>query len=172
MSTLDPKRTGWKQKLLHEMKEYWLSVFYMAVVITVFVNYRRLILAHYQISYGEWGIGVIKALVLAKVVLVAEGLNLGRRFDHKPLVIPTLYKTLLFTVCVALFDAVESMVSSLFHGKVFGVAINDIVNGYNYEWLAGVLVVFFAFIPFFAVKELRKILGEGTIFKYFFQKQT
>jgi hypothetical protein len=32
-------------------------------------------------------------------------------------------------------------------------------------------VVFFAFIPFFAVKELRKVLGKGTIGVNFFSEE-
>jgi len=33
-------------------------------------------------------------------------------------------------------------------------AVDHVTSRFNYEWLAGVLVVFFAFIPFFAVTEL------------------
>jgi hypothetical protein len=35
-------------------------------------SYRMLLLAHHGISYEDYGISVIRALVLAKVVLVAE----------------------------------------------------------------------------------------------------
>jgi len=31
MITLNEKRTGWKQKILHEMMEYWLNVLYMGI---------------------------------------------------------------------------------------------------------------------------------------------
>jgi len=39
------------------------------------------------------------------------------------------------------------------------------------EWLSSPLVVFFAFIPFFAVRELRRILGEEVI-RIFFQRRS
>ncbi len=172
MNILNEKRAGWKQKILHGMIEYWLSVLYMAIFFSVFANYRRLILAHYQISYEDYGISVIKALVLAKVILVAESLHLGRRFEGKPLIVPTIYKGFLFTICVAIFDVIEAIIRSFIYGRGAMGALDDVMNQFNYEWLAGGLVVFFAFIPFFAVRELRQILGEGTIFKLFFQRRS
>jgi hypothetical protein len=48
-------------------------------------------------------------------------------------------------------------------------AVDELMSRYNYEWLAGALVVFISFIPFFAVRELRQVLGEGTIGKLFFK---
>jgi hypothetical protein len=172
MNTLNKKRTGWKQKILHEMIEYWLSVLYMAIFFSVFSNYRRLILVHYGITYEDYGVSVIKALVLAKVVLVAESLRLGRGLEDEPLIVPTLRKGFLFTVCVALFDVVESMIGSFIHGRGLMGAVGEVVSGFNYEWLAGALVVFFAFMPFFAVRELRRVLGEGVIGRLFFRRRS
>jgi hypothetical protein len=141
----------------------------MAIFFGVFTNYRRLILAHYQISYEDYGISLIKALVLAKVVLVAKKLRLGQRFDDKPLIAPTLYKSFLFTICVAIFGVVESMIRAFLGGRGLTEAIDEVMSKFDYEWFAGALVVFFAFIPFFAAIELTKVLGEGTIAKFFFR---
>ena len=79
MNTVNEKKKGWKQKILHELINYWLLVLYMAIFFGVFTTYRRLLLAHYGISYEDYGISVIRALVLGKVVLVAEALRVGRR---------------------------------------------------------------------------------------------
>jgi hypothetical protein len=167
MNTVTEKKKGWKQKVLHELKSYWLLVLYMAIFFGAFANYRRLLLAHYGISYGEYGIGVIRALVLGKVVLVAEALRLGRGFEAKPLIVPTLYKTLLFTLCVAGFDIAEGLVRGLIGGLGPKGAVEDVMNRFNYEWLSRALVIFFAFVPLFAVRELRRVLGEGAIGIFF-----
>ncbi len=172
MTTQEHKQTGWKQKVLHEMKEYWLTALYMFFFFGVFSTYRRLILAHHNFSYEEYGVSVIKALVLAKVVLVAETLRLGRGFADKPLVIPTLYKSFIFTVCVAFFDVLESVIGSLFRGISPAEAVVELMNRFNYVKLAGFLVVFFTFIPFFALRELRRVLGEGTLRGLFFQRRS
>jgi hypothetical protein len=172
MNALNKKKTGWKQKILHEMIEYWITVLYMALFFGVFSNYRRLIQAHLQISYEDYGISVIKALVLAKVVLVADSLRLGRGFEDKPLIVPTLYKSFIFTVCVTLFNVIGSMIGCFIHGIGPMEAVDELMSGFNYEWLARALVVFFAFIPFFAVRELRRVLGNGLILKLFFQRRS
>jgi hypothetical protein len=161
MNTVNEKKKGWKQKVLHELKSYWLLVLYMAIFFGVFTTYRRLLLAHYGISYADYGISVIRALVLGKVVLVAEALRLGRRFDEKPLMVPTLYKTFLFVVCVALFDIAEGLILGLIHGLGPMGAVDEVMSRFNYEWLSRALVIFFAFIPLFGVRELRRVLGKG-----------
>jgi hypothetical protein len=169
MDSMQKQKTSWRQKILHEIREYWFITLYMAMLFAVFTIYRRLILTHYLISYKEYGISVIKALILAKVVLVAEKLRLGRGWKDKPLIVPTLYKSFLFTICVALFGVVESMMSSFIHGKGLTGAIEELMSQYTYEWLAEALVVFFTFIPFFAVRELSRVLGAGKIGQLFFR---
>ena len=168
MDNINRERTGWKKKIIHELTEYWLSVLYLALFFGFFTTYRRLLLAHYDISYTSYGFAAVKALVLAKVILVAEGLRLGRGFENSPLIVPTLYKAFLFTICAALFNVIESMVGSFFHGRDFTEAVAELMSRYNYEWLSAALVVFFAFIPFFALRELRQVLGKGVVFRLFF----
>ena len=46
-------------------------------------------------------------------------------------------------------------------------AVHEVMNRFNYEWLSRALVIFFAFIPLFAVRELRRVLGEGAIGIFF-----
>jgi hypothetical protein len=172
MNILNEKTTGWRQKIQHELIRYWLTVLYLALFFGGFANYRRLILAQYDISYEDYGISVIEALVLAKVIVVAEKLRLGRGFEHERLIVPTLYKGFLFSVCVGLFNVIESVIRSFISGKGPIAAVDEFISQFNYELLAGGLVVFFAFIPFFAIRELNSVLGEGRLFKLFFQRRS
>ena len=172
MNTVNEKRKGLKQRILHEMIRYWLLVLYMAIFFAVFTSYRRLLLAHHGISYGEYGIAVIRAMVLAKVVLVAETMRLGRGYEDKPLIVPTLYKTFLFTVCVAIFDTAEVFIHGLLGGLGSTGAADEVISRFNYEWLSKVLVIFFAFIPLFAVGELRRVLGNSVTDVFFRRSST
>ena len=171
MNTVDEKKKGLKQKILHELIKYWLIVLYMAIFFGAFSSYRMLLLAHHGISYEDYGISVIRALVLAKVVLVAENLRLGRGYEEKPLVVPTLYKTFLFTVCVAVFDIAEDLVRGLIAGLGPMGAVDEVMSRFNYELLSRALVIFFAFIPLFAVRELRRVLGGGVTDIFFRRRQ-
>jgi len=171
MDDKNKKKAGWKHKLFHELIEYWINVLYLAIFFGVFILYRRLILASYQISYEDYGISLIKALVLAKVILIGDFLRLGQKLGDRPLIIPTLYRTIVFTLWVALFAVVESAVRGFLHGKGLAGALDHLLSEGMHEFLAKCLVVFFAFIPFFASRELGRVLGKGRIWELFIGKK-
>jgi hypothetical protein len=163
---------GLKKKIFSEFKTYWVNVLYIALFFTIFTSYKRLILAHYQIVYGEYGISLIKALVLAKIILVAEHLHLGRGLENRPLVYPTLYKSFLFTVCVAIVNIIEFMIRGFLKAKELSGATDMFMEHFSYEWVAWMLATFIVFIPFFAIRELGRVLGRGKISELFFNKKT
>ncbi len=170
MSNRNGKKSGLKDKLVLEMIAYWINVAYLTTVFAVFTSYKRLILANYSISYSNWGISLIKALVLAKVIMVGGLFHFGRNLDNKPLILPTLFKTVMFTWWVFLFAVVESAIRGFLHGKGLNGALDHLLSEGTHEFFAKCLVVFFAFIPFFAFKELGRVLGKGKIWELFFRK--
>ena len=48
--------------------------------------------------------------VLAKVIMVGDILRLGRGLEQKPLIVPTLHRTVVFSVWVGLFSVLEATV--------------------------------------------------------------
>lgn len=160
-----------KEKLAEELKTYWINVLYITLFFTVFTNYKRLILAGYDIAYENYGISIIKALVLAKTIIIADHLHLGRRLEQKPLVYPTLYKSLLFTVCVAILNIIEFMVRGFIQTKELVIAPVLFMKHFSYTWFASILATFVLFIPFFAMRELERVLGRGKVTDLFFRKR-
>ncbi len=165
-------RSGWKHKLVHELIAYWLNVLYLAVFFSVFTSYKRIILANYEISYAEWGISLIKALILAKVILIVDLLRMSHSLEDRPLIVPTLYKTFIFSLWVALFAVVESAIRGFLQGKGLEGALDHMLSEGTDEFLARSIVAFCAFIPYFAFKELGRVLGKGKLGELFFQKRT
>jgi hypothetical protein len=170
MTEMKEEKAGWKHKLFLEMTAYWINVVYLTILFAVFTSYRRLILANYDISYSNWGISLIKALVLAKVIMVGSLFHFGRSLENKPLIFLTLYKSVMFTLWVALFALVESAIRGFIHGKGLAGALDHLLSEGTHEFFAKCLVVFVAFIPFFAFKELGRVLGKGKIWGLFFRK--
>ncbi len=161
-----------KDKIVLEMVAYWINVAYLTIFFAVFTSYRRIILAGYNISYDNWGVSFIKALVLAKVIMIGSMLRFGQRLESKPLIFPTLYKTFAFTLWIFAFSVAESAVRGLFVGKGLGGALDHLLNEGTNEFFGKCLVVFCAFIPFFAFKELGRVLGKGKIWDLFFSRKT
>ncbi len=167
MSDATETRSGWKQKIASELVEYWTVVVYLSCFLGVFNWYRRFVLAEYHISYAHYGMSVLEALVLAKLILIGNALRLGRRLDDRPLIIPTLFKTVMFSLLVGVFNVLERTIEGLLRGHGFAGGVEELVNTGLYELLARSLVTFFAFIPFFAFKELERVLGIGRLLTLF-----
>src|SRR5262245_1362639 len=163
---------GWQQKLVHEVIEYWINFVYLAFFLVAFIWYRRLILAEYQVTYTNYWFPLIEAAVLAKVIMVGDLLRLGRGLEHKPLILPTLYRTVVFSVWVGLFSLLEATVRGLLHRQGLMGGLVEIASKGRYELLAGCLVTFVAFISFFAFKEAERVLGEGTLRALFWRRGT
>lgn len=176
MNAPDTKTHRLKQKIVHEMVEYWSNFAYLTLMFAVFTQYRRLVLAAHDITYTNYWFAVIEAAVLAKVIMIGDVVRLGRGLEDKPLIYPTLYKTVVFTILVGVVKVVEHAIKNLWHGQALTAGLVDFSeNGFR-VLLANTLVVLVAFIPFFAIKEMGRVLGAGKLWALFFrsrqQKQT
>ena len=165
------KKENLKKKIFHELVEYWINVIYLTLVFAAFTVYRRIILAAHDVTYTNYWVAVIEALVLAKVVMIGDVLHLGRRLEHKPLIYSTLLKTIVFTIFVGAFTLIEHVIKGLWKGEAFVEQFGNFLGKGYHEVLAGSMVVFVAFIPFFGVKELGRVLGQEKIRALFFRRR-
>jgi hypothetical protein len=172
MSNPDKPKGNLKEKIVHEMVEYWINVAYLSLAFAAFTQYRRFLLAAHGITYTNYWVAVIEALILAKVIMIGDALRLGRRLDHKPLIYSTLLKTIVFSLFVGAFTLIEHAIKGLWKGTAFTELFGSFLGKGYHELFAGSLVTFVAFIPFFAFRELGRVLGRGKIRALFFQSRT
>src|SRR5215469_1544214 len=102
----DRSSSSLKEKAKEEFRVFWAIAIYLALMFSAFFTYRRLTLSESGITYLHYGIGIIEALILAKVILVGQALRLGRRFEDEPLIVSVLVKTLYFAIFVAVFSVI------------------------------------------------------------------
>jgi hypothetical protein len=150
------------------MTVYFVNAAYLFLFLGMFAMYRRLVLAQHDISYLRYGVSLIEALVLAKVIMIGEVLHLARGLENKPLVVPTMYKASVFCVLVGAFAIIEHMVIGLIRGRGVAQSFEEITGKLIYELIAECLVAFLAFIPFFGIRELARVLGQGKMQQLFF----
>jgi len=160
------------EKVRRELIEYAFNVAYLMLVFTAFTQYRRFLLAEYSITYTNYWLGLFGALVLGKVIMIGGIFRLGRGLEDKPLIFPNLYKTVVFTVFCAVFKIVEFGLKGVVSGPGFMGGIDLLLARDSHELGANSLMVFVAFVPFFGVKELGRVLGEKTIRTLFFRPRT
>ena len=101
--------------------------------------------------------------MLAKVLLTGEDLKFGTRFKDKPLIYSILYKCFIFTLFLIGFHIVERVIGGVLHGKSIAQSFPDVGGGSVQGILSLGVTVFVALIPFFAFREIARVIGPGEL---------
>jgi GYF domain 2 len=148
-----------RARLLDELKSFLIMFSYLWLVFSVFLVHEWSVLASHQIGFRFYGFAVVNALILSKIMLIAEGMHFARHFEDKPLIYPIAYKSIAFTVLLMAAYIVEEIAVGLFHGKTVAESFPEIGGG----GLAGVLtigaIMGIALVPFFSFREIARVVG-------------
>jgi len=167
---MEKQNKSWKQKISHEVNEYLVNFVYMAIVFSSIVLYRRLLLAEHGIHLNDYFAGVIGAAIIAKVVMIGAFLRISRKFEQSRLIFPVLYKAVLFTIWVMIFNVAEEFVRAYFQSFSFSDAFHELKSHLSLAWVGMMQLIMIIFIPFFAFKELVRRLGGEKIREIFLKK--
>ena len=158
--TLHERKLSLKQRAFDEVVKFLAIAFYLWVTFGVFALHEWVVSAKDHIDYHFYGFALINALVLGKVMLVAEDLHFAEWVKDRPLIYPILCKAVAFSILFLVFDVVEEVVVGVFRGKTIGESIPIIGGG----TLSGVvfvgIILAVALIPFFAFREIGRVIGE------------
>ncbi len=148
-----------KERAVEEVRRFVVLFLYLWVLFGLFVLNERIILRQHGLGFAAQGFAFFNALVLAKVMLVAEDLNLGRWLDRRPLIWPILHDSFLFTVLFIVFHIAEQVVIGLFKGQSATSSVPAVGGGGLAGLLCVAVISFVALIPFFAFRNLSRALG-------------
>ncbi|MBB5340121.1 hypothetical protein [Tunturiibacter gelidoferens] len=171
MSTEHPAtKPGLKQKAKHELVDFAWIAFYLAFFFCALVTYTMLVLRNYDVSDSSmnYTFALVNALVIGKVILIGEMARLGRGAESRPLYQGALYKAIVYSLLVLAFHFLEEFIRRIIQGKPFGTVWHNI---HSEELIARSIVVFCAFLPLFAFRELRRVLGEQKLYALFFKSR-
>ena len=159
-----------KQKVVHEVRELVFIFLYLFVWFGLFTIHESIVLEQHHIGFTPYGFAAVNALVLAKVMLVAQDLHLGHRFEDRPLIYPVLLKSLLFAIVFICFHVVEHVIVGLWYGK----GILQSMPGFGGGGIDGVIMVgvlmSVALIPFFAFTEISRVFGPAALQSLIFKR--
>ena len=161
-----------KTKAFEEFKVMALLTLYLAILFGALTTYKRLILAQQGIGYADYGVSVIDALILAKVLLIGGAFRVGTRFNDRPLIIPALHKTLCFSFLVLALAVVERLIKGWWAGNSTSAILGAILGPEKWPILARVVMLYVALVPFFAFWEVNRVLGGDVLRKLFFKPRT
>jgi hypothetical protein len=157
-----------KEKIVAEGKQFFWIFVYLWVVLGLFSIHKSIVLHERTLIYHQ-GFALINALILAKIMLIAEMFHIGNNLKNKPLIYPVMFKSAVFSVILMACSILEETLTELWRGKAISIAIGG-------GSLKGVLVigiiVFVVLMPFFALKELGRSVGDGKLYELFFGRRT
>ena len=106
--------------LLREIREALPPTLFFAAGFVLIELTTQLILDEYLVRFANFMVAVGAALVVGKAVLVANMLPFLRRFDHAPLIRPILFKTVVYTLVVAVVRFLERLLEFFWGGGWVG----------------------------------------------------
>ncbi|WP_148338791.1 hypothetical protein [Aquicella siphonis] len=164
-------RKPFRHVIRHEMRAFIFYTVFLSLLLFAFTLYRRILLNDFGSQNIRYGYSLIEALVLAKIILIGRKMKLGERYAHKPLLIPVLYKTVVFCLLMFLVHFTGYVITALFSGMSMPEIMNRLAVSKLNEMIAQILVMFFVFIFFFSFLEIGRIMGGEKLFNLFFKSR-
>jgi len=161
-----------KDGLVREARRFVYMFFYLWAIFALFALHESIILAEAEASYVAYGLAAVNAFVLAKVMLVAEKLNVARGFEDGPLIFPILYKSVVLAILLVVFLLVKKNVIGLVQGKTAGESLPTFGGGRPGGLASVALLMAISLLPFFAFREIDRVLGPGVLRDLFLARRS
>src|SRR5215469_3164706 len=159
--------------VVRELGEIWPPTLFFFIGFNLILLTKRLILEQYLVQYFGFLIATTGALIVGKVVLVANAMPFLRQFDRRPLAYPILFKTVVLTFFVFVARLLEAVIDYLVHKGVLGggALIEHLLDTFSWpRFIATQLWIFVLFLLYVTTSELSELLGHGELYKIFFQR--
>jgi hypothetical protein len=161
-----------KERAAYQLKEFLGMFVYVWVLFGLSAIHKSIILAEEHINYQAQGFAFINALIMAKLMLIGEDLHLGSELRDKSLLYSILYKSLVFSVFIIGFHVLEEMLVGVFRGSIISQSIPTTGGGSLQGLLSYGAFVFVVMIPFFAFREVGRVIGQRELWSLLLNRGT
>ena len=158
--------------LLHEAKKaipptlFFLVVFHLTVII------RHLDETGLGITASRSGSATVAALILGKIYLLMDERAFANRFKNRPLILGTLWKTLIYWCIATVATALEELIPAWFHLRDIHTAVADATKNVTLPiFIANHLILLASIFIFSALSELTRAIGARKVWELFFGKR-
>ncbi|MBA1156828.1 hypothetical protein [Microvirga mediterraneensis] len=159
-----------RQKTVGGLKRFGVIFLYFWGLLAISSLHKSLILEESGLPYRQ-SFAVVNALVLAKILFVAEELKVGERYEREPLIYAMVFKAAIYSVLLAACEIFESLAIGYFRGRALAECLADVGGGTPFGILTTTLLLFVALLPFFGFRELCAVVGEPELHRLLFVKR-
>jgi hypothetical protein len=164
-------QTTLHQRAMDEFKKLVFISVYLYITLGAVILLKAAVLHTAGIAFTPWGIAIVKAVVLAKFMMLGHAMKLGERPTNSPLIWPTLHRAFAFLVLLIIMNTIEEVVSGLFHDRSIAATLGELFGPRLQETLAGYVIMLLLLIPYSGFLVLGEALGEGRLTRMFFVKR-
>jgi hypothetical protein len=166
-----PQQHHLRERASAEFRRFIIIFLYLWVVFALLSIHKSVILSQHHLDYPENAFAIINAFVFAKVLLIGEHFRLGTRFNDKPLIYPVLHKCFIFTLVLICFHITENVLVGVWHGNTVVDSLPPVLGGSVKGLLSVSVICFVVLSPFFAFREISRIVGQREMSDLFFRRR-
>lgn len=155
--------------LKKELLEMIPPVIFFFISFHILVLFRALMLRGYDVQISAAAGATVAALVIGKVVLIADAIPIINRFPDKPLIYNVAWKTVIYVVAALIVHYLEHLVPIWWKSKILVEAnrtlLGEIVWPHFWAIQLWLVVLFFMYTT---MRELTRTIGEHEVRRMFF----
>ena len=157
------------QRAMRELKELVFVSLYLYITLGSVILLKTAVLHTEGIAFTPWGVAIVKAVVLAKFILLGNAMKLGvRTTTSRPLIWPTMEKAFIYLILLIVLTTLEEAVVGLFHHQSISASLGELFGARLQETIAGFLIMLLILLPLSAFTVLDQAFGEGRLARMFF----
>jgi hypothetical protein len=155
-------------RVVHELKELFQIALYIYVCLGALLLYTASVAGAASIEFAHLGYAAVKAVILAKFLLLGDWLHLGGRRPNRLVIYSVLCQALALWGLLFVLSLLEQFVEGLIHGHSVAAGIAEVELNSLGRLLAQGLVLFLFLLPYAALRQLSAVLGPGRLTQIFF----
>jgi cytochrome bd-type quinol oxidase subunit 2 len=154
-----------RERALSELRKFAILAAYLWVCFGAIVFMRDAIVKFQDVSFLPWGFALIKALIIAKFVMLGEMLQPKEKRSRTGLWVSILRRTFFLLVVLVILTFLEEVVVSLIHGEQLSDAIARAAALDALLLTAKVLLMLLILLPYVGLRALADALGEDRLIR-------
>jgi hypothetical protein len=130
---------------------------------------KALMLREHGIEFSGLATATVGALLVGKVILVADKIPIMNRFPEKPLIYNILWKTAIYVLAVFVVRYAEHLIPFLMDGSSVGIAHQQLLNQvvWQHFWSIQIWLIVLFFV-YAGLHELVQLIGRETVLRLLF----
>jgi len=151
-------------KVKHEIREAIPPAIFFLISFHIIVLSRALMVREYGVQVSALAGATVAALLVAKVVLVADMLPIINRFPEKPLIYNVLWKTVIYVAASMFVHYLEHLIPTWWHEGSFRAANEHLWSKlvWPHFWAIQLWLVVLIFI-YCTARELVRVIGRDRV---------